>query len=191
MVQFRKSKRFGPFRFTLSRRGFGASVGGGPISLSLGADGKVRRTFRVPGLSVWDTKVVGDRTDRRSGPPESETSAPPVQGVARYQSIDLPHPVSAKGHMGSVAFDGTWILLNHHGPRAKVNGLVDQRVNVNDLTGLMWRPPTFFVNGSLTFVLDSADLSADPMPNPRAVIVTRSQSRRFVNLIQVFEAAKL
>jgi hypothetical protein len=59
MVTFRKSKSVGPFRFTLSNRGLSTSVGGGPIRISRSADGKLRRTIRVPGLGLSDTKAIG------------------------------------------------------------------------------------------------------------------------------------
>ncbi|WP_064931085.1 DUF4236 domain-containing protein [Mycolicibacterium peregrinum] len=66
MVQFRKSKKSGPFRFTLSQRGLSSSVGGGPFRLSLGADGRARRTVRVPGVGLYDTKTIGGGRGRRS-----------------------------------------------------------------------------------------------------------------------------
>jgi Protein of unknown function (DUF4236) len=59
-VQFRRRRSFGPIRLSVSQRGLSTSIGGGPFRLSLGADGKVRRTVRVPGAGIWDTKVVGD-----------------------------------------------------------------------------------------------------------------------------------
>lgn len=55
--QFRKTKRFGPLRFSLSRRGVGASIGFGPFRLSRGADGKWRRTTRVGPL--YKTERMG------------------------------------------------------------------------------------------------------------------------------------
>lgn len=69
MVQFRKSKKFGAARFTVSKRGLSSSVGGGPFRLSFGADGRVRRTIRAPGVGLWDTKTVGagGRRKRRQG----------------------------------------------------------------------------------------------------------------------------
>ncbi|HZQ79168.1 MAG TPA: DUF4236 domain-containing protein [Acidimicrobiia bacterium] len=42
---FRRSKSFGPFRLTLSKRGLGASLGAGPIRVGRGASG--RRTTSV------------------------------------------------------------------------------------------------------------------------------------------------
>jgi hypothetical protein len=66
VVQFRKSKKSGPFRSTLSQKGLSTSVGGGPFRLSLGADGRARRTIRVPGAGLYDTKTIGGGR-RRSG----------------------------------------------------------------------------------------------------------------------------
>jgi hypothetical protein len=66
MVRYRTSKKVGPFRLTVSQRGISSSVGAGPLRVSRGADGKVRRTVRVPGTGIYDTKVVG--TTRRARP---------------------------------------------------------------------------------------------------------------------------
>jgi hypothetical protein len=63
-IQFRRRKSLGPLRFSLSQRGLSTSIGGGPFRLLYGADGKVRRTIRAPGLGIWDTKVIGT-TGRR------------------------------------------------------------------------------------------------------------------------------
>jgi Protein of unknown function (DUF4236) len=56
--QFRKSRTSGPFRFTFGRRGVSTSVGFGPFRISLGADKRIRRTIRVPGTGIYETKVV-------------------------------------------------------------------------------------------------------------------------------------
>lgn len=71
MVQFRRRKSFGPLRFTLSQRGLGVSVGVDGFRVGRGADGKVRRTLRIPGTGVYDTKVIG------GAPPHSRTSDQP------------------------------------------------------------------------------------------------------------------
>ena len=42
---FRRSKSFGPFRFTLSKRGLGVSAGAGPLRIGRGATS--RRTLSV------------------------------------------------------------------------------------------------------------------------------------------------
>ncbi|MFI8664208.1 DUF4236 domain-containing protein [Rhodococcus qingshengii] len=61
MVQFRKSKTFGGVRITASKKGIGVSAGAGPLRVSRGADGKVRRTVRAPGTGIYDTKVIGGK----------------------------------------------------------------------------------------------------------------------------------
>lgn len=66
MVQIRRSKKFGPMRFTLSNRGIGTSVGSRWFRVGVGATGQVRRTVRIPGTGVYDTKVVG-RSRRTRG----------------------------------------------------------------------------------------------------------------------------
>ena len=65
MVQFRRSKKVGPFRFTVSQRGLSSSIGGGPFRVGLGADRKIRRTIRIPRTGIYDTKVSGATRRRR------------------------------------------------------------------------------------------------------------------------------
>ena len=76
MVQFRKSKKVGPFRFTLTPRDVSTSAGVGPIRVSRGADGKVRRTISAPGTGIYDTKVVGGKKRK------ARTKATPTTAVA-------------------------------------------------------------------------------------------------------------
>jgi len=76
MVQYRKSKKVGPFRLTVSQRGISTSVGAGPLRISRGADGKVRRTVRVPGTGIYDTKVVGGQS-RSPASPSAQTNVVP------------------------------------------------------------------------------------------------------------------
>jgi len=82
MVQYRKSKKIGPFRFTLSQRGISASVGKGPLRISRGADDKYRRTLRAPGIGLYDTKVIGASAGKRVGQQQSLDGAALVQNVA-------------------------------------------------------------------------------------------------------------
>ena len=57
-MRYRRSKKIGPFRITMTQRGVSTSVGAGPFRISKGADGKVRRTVRIPGTGIYDTRVV-------------------------------------------------------------------------------------------------------------------------------------
>ncbi|MBZ4580914.1 DUF4236 domain-containing protein [Mycobacterium avium] len=59
MVQYRKSKSAGPFRFTVSNRGISTSVGYGPMRVTRRADGRYQRTARIPGTGIRDTKIIG------------------------------------------------------------------------------------------------------------------------------------
>lgn len=68
-LRLRLTTKVGPFRFTLSQRGISASAGAGPVRVSRGADGKVRRTVRVPGAGLYDTKVVGGQKPKKSTRP--------------------------------------------------------------------------------------------------------------------------
>lgn len=82
MVQFRKSKTFGGVRLTASKRGLGVSVGKGPLRVSRGADGKVRRTIRAPGTGIFDTKVIGGK--KKNVPAPAQSARPhPVAGAPR------------------------------------------------------------------------------------------------------------
>lgn len=62
-MQFRKTTTLGPFRFTLTQQGLSISAGTGPLRFNRSADGTLRRTLRLPGTGIWDTKVV--RRQRR------------------------------------------------------------------------------------------------------------------------------
>lgn len=62
MVTFRKSKKLGPFRVTLSPRGVSASAGMPGLRVSANSRGEVRRTLGIPGTGVYDTKRVNGRT---------------------------------------------------------------------------------------------------------------------------------
>ena len=50
---FRRSKSFGPFRFTLSKRGLGVSAGAGPVRVGRGATGRTSLTVRILKGLFW------------------------------------------------------------------------------------------------------------------------------------------
>lgn len=84
MVTFRKSVKVGPLRFTLSPRGVSTSAGMPGAHISLGSDGKVRRTLSLPGTGIYDTQVlggVGRRTGRASPAVEWPAPAGPLATV--------------------------------------------------------------------------------------------------------------
>jgi uncharacterized protein DUF4236 len=44
---FRRSRSFGPFRLTLSKRGLGVSAGAGPVRVGSSATGRRTTSFRI------------------------------------------------------------------------------------------------------------------------------------------------
>ena len=50
---FRRSKSFGPFRFTLSKRGLGVSAGAGPLRVGRGATGRFTTSVRILKGLFW------------------------------------------------------------------------------------------------------------------------------------------
>jgi len=79
MAQFRKSKSFGPLRLTLSNRGVATSVGAGPLRVGRGTDGIWRRTVRVPGAGISETKKIGQSRPDTSRGVAAVTTAPAPQ----------------------------------------------------------------------------------------------------------------
>ena len=72
MVQYRKSKKVGPLRFTASKRGISTSVGYGPFRVTRRTDGRYQRTARLPGTGIRDTRVIGSqRQASASAQPEA------------------------------------------------------------------------------------------------------------------------
>ncbi|MCL2581336.1 MAG: DUF4236 domain-containing protein [Streptosporangiales bacterium] len=62
--EFRKSLRMGPFRVTLSKRGLSYSAGVKGARVTKRVDGKVLRTFSVPGTGLSYRTISGKRRHR-------------------------------------------------------------------------------------------------------------------------------
>jgi hypothetical protein len=73
MVQYRKSKKVGPVRFTASKSGISTSVGYGPFRVTRRADGRYQRTARLPGTGIRDTRVIGNQ---RQAPASTQPNIP-------------------------------------------------------------------------------------------------------------------
>jgi hypothetical protein len=68
---FRRSKKLGPFRFTLTKRGAGASVGVPGARYSVHSTGRTTKTVGIPGTGVWWRNQKTKRKHRaRAAPPE-------------------------------------------------------------------------------------------------------------------------
>ena len=116
MVTFRKSKKVGPFRLTLSPRGVSTSAGVPGLRVSTNFRGEVRRTVSVPGTGIYDTKRLGGGGGKTS--PTSDVTRAHVTYVdAAEGSRDL-----REGQAGVAT--------------AKVVGLTDTIWNVAAFAGL-------------------------------------------------------
>jgi hypothetical protein len=73
MVQYRKSKKVGPVRFTASNRGISTSIGYGLFRVTRRADGRYQRTARLPGTGIRDTRVIGSQ---RQAPASAQPNIP-------------------------------------------------------------------------------------------------------------------
>jgi hypothetical protein len=104
MVQYRRRKKVGPFRFTVSQRGISTSFGAGPLRISKGADGKIRRTIRIPGAGIYDTKVVNRPPRKHASGRGANSVMPPNQ----HQPPAGPPPAGWYRDPGGGAFRRYW-----------------------------------------------------------------------------------
>lgn len=97
--RFRKTKKIGPFSFTLSKSGISASVGVPGLRVTKTAAGNVRTTASIPGTGIsYSKEVKGKETAPTSGVkqdqhatasaslPRRELPEPTVENVARFIS---------------------------------------------------------------------------------------------------------
>src|SRR3954468_15999052 len=82
--QLRKSFKIAPgVRLNMSKRGLGVSAGPRGTKVSLGGDGKVRRTISIPGTGISHRSIVGGRRQAPAGRtnPVQQADAAAVQSV--------------------------------------------------------------------------------------------------------------
>jgi hypothetical protein len=101
MVQYRKSKKAGPFRFTVSNSGISTSVGYGPLRITRRADGRCQRTARLPGTGIRDTKII--RNQRRA-PAAGQPNIPAQLGKLILCLLGLGFILSVVTHSLAVGF---------------------------------------------------------------------------------------
>ena len=59
--QIRRSKGFGPFRVTATKSGLSFSTGIPGLRVGVNTRGQVRRTFRIPGTGIYNTKLLNPK----------------------------------------------------------------------------------------------------------------------------------
>lgn len=93
MVTFRKSKKIGPLRLTVTPRGLSTSVGVKGARVSVNSRGEVRRTVGIPGTGIYDTKKIGGPAPAQRRPqarPQPYTLQEPAEVVVARMFRSLP-----------------------------------------------------------------------------------------------------
>ena len=83
--KFRKSKKFGPARFTLSKRGLSSSIGGKGFRIGVNSRGKVRTTVSIPGTGISYSSTLGGKK-RRGRRRVSHSNSRPVYSSRAAQT---------------------------------------------------------------------------------------------------------
>jgi hypothetical protein len=146
----------------------------------------------VPGgQRYWD----GDQwTEHRQPPPSAPPTPPPPQTGAAppRSSVDI----FAKGHNGTVSFDGDWITITRTGALARITiGKGEKRIPVHSITAVQWKPPGAMVNGFIAFTLAGGNenrsrfggQTMDATKDENSVIVTKKQAEEFLALRRAVE----
>ncbi len=80
MVQFRKSKKVGPFRITATKRGLSASAGTSWFRVSRNSKGQSRATTTLPGTGIYSTRRL-DKSRERSGTADQRSTMVSVDAL--------------------------------------------------------------------------------------------------------------
>ncbi len=106
--------------------------------------------------------------------------------------------IEAKGHNGTVTFDGTFVTIQRSGGLARLTvGKGAKRIPVASITAVQWKEPGALVNGFIAFTLAGGiegkskfgRQTIDATQDENAVIVVRKQAPAFLELRAVVEDA--
>ena len=173
MAQFRRSKKFGPLRISVSKKGIGYSVGNSLFRVGRGTDGKTRRTVRLPGTGIYDIKTIGGNARPKAA--RKTLSAPeprsvmrgrkPVDGVStaalwvgsfRYGEIHVPAAVTFQGYGGTIDFDGYTVSITR-GTFMRLMGRKSVVFPITAVHSVGVREPTPARNGYIRFLVPDPD----------------------------------
>ena len=110
----------------------------------------------------------------------------------------MTEPISAKGHNGTVTFDGQFVTIERTGFLARASiGKGTKRIPVMSITAVQWKPPGFAVNGFIQFTVPggsegrsrSGKQTRNAREDENSVIVTKGQADDFLALRAAIEAA--
>lgn len=96
--------------------------------------------------------------------------------------------IEAKGHTGSILFDGNFITIQRKGVLAKMTvGKGEKRIPIKSVSAVQWKPAGIMVNGYIEFSLSGGNESRskfgsatnNAVQNENAVLFTRKQMPSF------------
>jgi hypothetical protein len=100
---------------------------------------------------------------------------------ARGPSGKLSNMISAKGHNGTVHFDGRFVTIERTGFLARASvGKGTKRIPITSIQAIQWKPPGMLVNGYIEFTLGRMPLdSSHPVTSlrPSSSLVARHRRR--------------
>ena len=106
--------------------------------------------------------------------------------------------ISAKGHNGTVYFDGRFVTIKRSGFLARASvGKGEKRIPITSIQAIQWKPPGLIMNGFLEFTVAGGvekrsrfgAATHDAGTNENAVVVTFQQRSEFIALRSAIEDA--
>lgn len=106
--------------------------------------------------------------------------------------------LEAKGHNGSLEFNGKTVVIRRSGALAKLTqGSGEKRIPVRSISAVQWKEPGALVNGFIAFTIAGGvekqsrfgSQVKDAGRDENAVVVTRKQSAEFRVIRDAIEAA--
>lgn len=106
--------------------------------------------------------------------------------------------IAAKGHTGTVVFDGAFVTIRRTGALARLSvGKGEKRIPLASITSVQWKPPGALVNGFIAFSVGGGNerrsqfgrQTFDAVQDENSVVVTRAQGADFEALRSAIEAA--
>lgn len=106
--------------------------------------------------------------------------------------------VEAKGHNGTVIFDGAFVTIKRSGFLARTTvGKGEKRIPIGSITAVQWKEPGALMNGFIQFTLQGGverrsgfgHQTNDAVSDENSVIVVKKQAPAFHALRDAVEAA--
>lgn len=84
--------------------------------------------------------------------------------------------ITAKGHTGTVSFDGRMVTISHEGMAARLaHGQGEKRIPLRSITAVQWKEPAALTNGFVSFSLAGA-VEANRQKGGRTVAAVQDEN---------------